>query len=477
MPCHPPKKTTPVDDNTSNELEEDSSTHSSVLPLSIPTGGGTTSMAERKAKLLAELNALKSSKATAILGAIPTNIDPLMELKSDTEVHAQVVAPSISGLAIAGSVRSIAGGVCHSLGDQSLGTSGEEINPFLQLDIDSITIKTMKDELTRLKVEYTPSSKKDQLKVLLKEAYLIDPHTIAASYYRQYKGAVYDIKMSKPDYLKLRCTKDKADKNGIWTNFKAARKIIENSDNLFGTKPIMCPGTMILYFKDGKVSQPKFEEPFHQCGCLIHLHNMDLGPQDCRPALLMIGPSELSSDLMTSATHQEIINFIDKNVTWTGLSGGRFSGKIMRKYVTDLAHHKAAYNLVEKVMKLYIQHVQRLYPCLMMVKYGAIKSLAVCPSQYKGHGHRFHTDYSSFYPNLPPHERHGSIILAMDDFNFKHLPLSTLYRKEIIDINVPPAHAIFFPNSCLHSGGHNASTTDKIQLFAYGERSISSPYQ
>ena len=31
----------------------------------------------------------------------------------------------------------------------------------------------------------------------------------------------------------------------------------------------------------------------------------------------MIGPSELSSDLMISATRQAIINFIDKNVTWT----------------------------------------------------------------------------------------------------------------------------------------------------------------
>jgi len=47
MPRHPPKKATPVDDNTSNELEEDSSTHPTVLPLSIPTGGGTPSMAER----------------------------------------------------------------------------------------------------------------------------------------------------------------------------------------------------------------------------------------------------------------------------------------------------------------------------------------------------------------------------------------------------------------------------------------------
>ena len=99
-------------------------------------------------------------------------------------------------------------------------------------------------------------------------------------------------------------------------------------------------------------------------------------------------------------------------------------------------------------MKPYIHHVRRLYPCLVTVKYGAIKSLAGCPSQYEGHGNRFHMDYSSFYPTLPPHERPGSIILAMDDFNFKHLPLSTLSRKEIININVPPAHAIFFPNSC-----------------------------
>jgi len=128
-----------------------------------------------------------------------------------------------------------------------LGTLGEEINPFLQLDIDSMTIKTMTEEFTRLKVEYTTSSKKDQLKVLLKEAYLIDLHTIATSYYRQYKGAVYDIKMSKPDYLKLHCTKYKVGKNDIWTNSKAARKtILENSDNLSGTKPIMCPGTMII---------------------------------------------------------------------------------------------------------------------------------------------------------------------------------------------------------------------------------------
>ena len=118
-------------------------------------------------------------------------------------------------------------------------------------------------------------------------------------------------------------------------------------------------------------------------------------------------------------------------------------------------------------MKPYIQHVQYLYPCLLRVKYGAIKSFPECPSQYDGHGNRFHSDYPSFYTELPPHERPGSMILALVDFKFKHLPLSTLSRDEIIDINVPPAHAIFFPNSCLHSGGENLSTKPKFRLFAY----------
>jgi len=260
------------------------------------------------------------------------------------------------------------------------------------------------------------------------------------------------------------CTKFKAGENGIWTNHKAAKKIMKNTETLSGTKPIVCSGTLIVYFKDGKVTTPMFPKPFHLCGCLSHLNNMNMGPQDFRPAFLMVGPSVLSKDLMIRESQQKNINFIEKKVTWTPLSGGTFSGAPLRNYCADLAHHKPVHALVEKIMKPYIQHVQYLYPCLFRVKYGAIKSFPECPSQYEGHGNRFHSDYPSFYTDLPPHERPGSMILALDDFKFKHLHLSTLSRDEIIDINVPPVHAIFFPNSCLHSGGENLSTKPKFDF-------------
>ena len=391
-------------------------------------------------------------------------------LGDDTSTHkvqAKVVVPSTSGLAKSGSMHSLSGSVCHSIDDQFLGTSVEEINPFFQLDVDTMTVKTMREELIRLKVELSSSYKKDQLKELIKDAYMKDLRAIASSHYRKYMGAVYDIKISKPTHIVFRCTKYKAGENGSWTNSKACRKIIQNNDSLSGTKPIMCPGTMIVSFNDGKVSLPKFPQPFHLCGCLTQLRNMDLGHEDYRPTLEMIGPNILSSDLMRSETRQGIIDFIDAHVSWQGLNGGKFAGKVLRKFVLDLTHNKHAHSVVEKIMKPYIQHVQSVYPCLVTVKYGAIKSFAGCPSQFEGHDNRFHTDYSSFYPELPPHERPVSIILALDDFEFIYLPHSTLPRKDIVSIKVPPGHAIFFTNACLHSGGPNFSQNNKIRLFAY----------
>ncbi len=105
------------------------------------------------------------------------------------------------------------------------------------------------------------------------------------------KGAVYDIKSSKPNCIVFHCNKYKAGETGTWTNNKACQKIIMNSDTLTGIKPIKCFGTMIVSFKDGTVTTPKFSEPFHLCGCLTQLRNMDLGSEDYRPALEMIGPN------------------------------------------------------------------------------------------------------------------------------------------------------------------------------------------
>jgi len=157
-------------------------------------------------------------------------------------------------------------------------------------DVDSLTIMAIKVELDRLEVEYT-SAKKDQLKVLLKVAYLTEHHNKATSFFRKYKGGHYDKKLLKPDKLIMHCTKFKAGENGIWTNHKAAKNIIKNTETLSGTKPIVYPSILIVYFKDGKVTTPMLPKPFLLCGCLSHLNNMDMGPQDFPPAYLMIGPS------------------------------------------------------------------------------------------------------------------------------------------------------------------------------------------
>jgi hypothetical protein len=103
----------------------------------------------------------------------PVGADPLIkQSKSNTtKVHVKFIAPRTTGLVIAGIMHSLSGGVCHSLGDQSLGTSVEEINLFFQLDVDTMAVKIMKEEVVRLKDEFSGSYKNDQLKVLVQDAY------------------------------------------------------------------------------------------------------------------------------------------------------------------------------------------------------------------------------------------------------------------------------------------------------------------
>jgi hypothetical protein len=84
------------------------------------------------------------------------------------------------------------------------------------------------------------------------------------------------------------------------------------------------------------------------------------------------------------------------SVKWSSLTGG---GK-KRFYVSDLASQPDVCQVVQRVMKPLIDYVQGLYPSLVCVKFGALKSLPNCPSQYEGHNNRFHSDYSSHYPEL-----------------------------------------------------------------------------
>jgi hypothetical protein len=69
-----------------------------------------------------------------------------------------------------------------------------------------------------------------------------------------------------------------------------------------------------------------------------------------------------------------------------------------------------------------IDYVQVLYPSLVCVKLGALKTLPHCPSQYQGHNNKFHSDYLSNYPEITPAQRPVSVILALDQFDFMYLP-------------------------------------------------------
>lgn len=194
---------------------------------------------------------------------------------------------------------------------------------------------------------------------------------------------------------------------------------------------------------------------------------MDMGTKDFRPALEMISPTILSPEMMNTEKRKAIIDLINSKSDWSGLNGSIFHDNSLRRFVLDLVLNTQAHSVVKRVMKSFIDHVQDRYPSLVYVKYGAIKSLPGCPSQFKGHMNKFHLDYSSTYTKLRPDQRPMSIILALDDFEFMYLPHSTLARKDIVCMTVPPAHAICLTNVCLHSDGPNNSLDNKVRFFAH----------
>jgi hypothetical protein len=194
---------------------------------------------------------------------------------------------------------------------------------------------------------------------------------------------------------------------------------------------------------------------------------MDLGHTDNHPTLEMFAPTTLSKDVFYPEQHQAIIKIINDKANWHSLSGGRFHGVKIRLFVLDLATQPVVNKVVEWVMKPIIDQIQSKYPSLVCVKYGEIKSLPNCPSQYEGHNFKFHSDYASKLLKLPPENRLVSVILALDPFDFMYLPHITLTRKDITHLTVPAGHAIMFTNACLHLGGPNNSDSTKICLFAY----------
>ena len=98
-------------------------------------------------------------------------------------------------------------------------------------------------------------------------------------------------------------------------------------------------------------------------------------------------------DVITSEKRLAVIEALSaRRIKWDGLTGGKFGSKSLRKFVLDLSAQPTVNSLVERVMSPLVEIVRAKYPTLLSVKYGAIKSLPGCPSQYKGHRYRLHSD-------------------------------------------------------------------------------------
>jgi hypothetical protein len=106
-----------------------------------------------------------------------------------------------------------------------------------------------------------------------------------------------------------------------------------------------CPGKMIVDNVNGTgtVGLPYFPHPFHLCGNVSSIPNMDLGQQDLCPTFQLIAPTVLFKDVFSIENRQDIIEILDKNVKWTPLTGG-----CKRRYnAPDLASRPEVLSIVE----------------------------------------------------------------------------------------------------------------------------------
>jgi hypothetical protein len=336
-------------------------------------------------------------------------------------------------------------------------------------DFFSFTKNELKTHLLTYGVSASKDMSKDSLAYEVKKHYITEtlPGQIKNHPgYLNYQGINYRYYNKNKHGFIFKCTRYLLPGN-TWTN----RKVVRTAYRQLDIQPrfINCPGTLFIELTSaGTLSYPQLPPPYHTCGCLNSIQTIDLGYQDSRPALEMISPSIKFVDVITPEKRLAVIEALStRRIKWDGLTGGKFGRKSLRKFVLNLNAQPTVNSLVERVMSPLVEIVRAKYPTLLSVKYGAIKSLPGCPSQYEGHCHRLHSDYNKVYSDIPSNQRPVSIILALDEFKFIYLPHLTLARKDMITLQVPPGHGIIFTNNCLHSGGENDSGETKYRLFAY----------
>lgn len=138
-----------------------------------------------------------------------------------------------------------------------------------------------------------------------------------------------------------------------------------------------------------------------------------------------------------------------------------------RWYFPTLSDNKDLYGEIEQAMAWYVSQIQRRYPGLTIIKYGAIKSAPNAKSQYDGHLEKLHSDYPSIVNGRPSDLRPMSFIVGLDEFDFMWLPHHNAKRDDICTVTVTPGQMIAFTNNCLHAGGANRHSRPVIRIFGY----------
>jgi hypothetical protein len=174
-------------------------------------------------------------------------------------------------------------GVCHSLGDLSVETSGEWTNSSKIPDVLSMEIKDISAELARLGVVVKGIKTKANKQEILCQAYINKLPNRIAKEYKQYKNCVYDVLKKSPNGVTLCCTRYKMNVPNFdnkWTNYKACTKICKdnNLDPKISIKH--CPGTMSISIVIGIVGVPLSPPRWHLCGAMQFIQNKQLGLPD-----------------------------------------------------------------------------------------------------------------------------------------------------------------------------------------------------
>jgi hypothetical protein len=183
-------------------------------------------------------------------------------------------------------------------------------------------------QITKLARSLLTKSTKSQEKLLA--AHTKESLDKVANFCSNYQNCHYAIlqKSKKKSVVSFRCTRYQVTAPGLgetpWTNYKACEKFIDkinkeskNNVQLLDMKnhSRSCPGKMFVHIANVTVGLPHFPPPFHLCGNVSHIRNMDQGQQDLHPSFQLISPTVLFMDVFSIDKRQAIINILDKKLS------------------------------------------------------------------------------------------------------------------------------------------------------------------